>query len=497
MTANPARPVARYRPGKAIAGHDSSDEDEQDAEEQPQQQAPRRPLPHKSATRPQPVPRQQEPDEEDDEEGFVTDEEDGDVDVDGGVSLGQTTAEDVSSKTTTRLLSPKQETESSEEDSEGEEEEDEESSEEESSSEEEPQRKFQRPTFIRKTDRKPSSPTPASEHNVDTTNTTNEPDIIAVDDENARRLAVTESLIADRIHRDNLARAAGKKSWDDDDEVAPEDMVDDTDGLDPEAEYQAWKLRELKRLKRDREKIEADERERDERERRRNLTEEERRREDEAYINHQKAEKDAGRGEADFLKRYHHGGAFFQDEEAAAELRRRNVMGAVFVDDVDKQNLPQFMQIRDMTKLGKKGRTRYTDLRGEDTGDFGRDVKGWRPGDRAERDHGRGGIGRGVDERFLPDRDGAGGGGAPTVSGANASVLGVKRERRRSRSRSRSRSPMRRQTKGDAKRDASRSRRRSYSRSVSRSRSRSPPPRRKRSPSPYQDQDKRRRVDAV
>lgn len=34
-------------------------------------------------------------------------------------------------------------------------------------------------------------------------------------------------------------------------EVHPD--VDDTDGLDPEAEFEAWKLRELMRLKRDRE----------------------------------------------------------------------------------------------------------------------------------------------------------------------------------------------------------------------------------------------------
>ncbi|KAG1253187.1 hypothetical protein G6F68_011451 [Rhizopus microsporus] len=32
-----------------------------------------------------------------------------------------------------------------------------------------------------------------------------------------------------------------------------EDMPDDTDGLDEEAEYEAWKLRELARIKRDRE----------------------------------------------------------------------------------------------------------------------------------------------------------------------------------------------------------------------------------------------------
>jgi hypothetical protein len=37
------------------------------------------------------------------------------------------------------------------------------------------------------------------------------------------------------------------------DQVFPD--VDDTDGLDPEAEFEAWKLRELKRLRRDREAL--------------------------------------------------------------------------------------------------------------------------------------------------------------------------------------------------------------------------------------------------
>lgn len=33
--------------------------------------------------------------------------------------------------------------------------------------------------------------------------------------------------------------------------------VDDTDGLDPEAEFEAWKLRELMRIKRDKEALYA------------------------------------------------------------------------------------------------------------------------------------------------------------------------------------------------------------------------------------------------
>jgi microfibrillar-associated protein 1 len=134
-------------------------------------------------------------------------------------------------------------------------------------------------------------------------------------------------------------------------------------------------------------------------------------------------------------------------------------MGARFVDDVSRETLPQYMQIRDMTKLGKKGRTRYKDLRSEDTGRFGDGFSNRRRQDAP--------IGI-TDERFLPDR----GDDRPKgPTGANASAM---RERRRSRSRSRS-----------PRRDRDHSSERHGPETSSR---------RKRSPSPYEDRDKRRRM---
>ncbi|PYI28440.1 microfibril-associated protein, partial [Aspergillus indologenus CBS 114.80] len=94
-------------------------------------------------------------------------------------------------------------------------------------------------------------------------------------------------------------------------------------------------------------------------------------------------------------------------------LDQRNAMGARFVDDVARETLPEYMQIRDMTKLGKKGRTRYKDLRSEDTGRFGDGVSN-RFGGGRRRDDAPLGV---TDERFMPDERPRG----PT--GANASVV--------------------------------------------------------------------------
>ena len=415
FTANPARPVGRYRPGKAVAEHESSDEEESE-EDRPKS----RPPPRKSNTsRPQPTRAQaqrQADSEDDDEEGFVTDEEDA-TDTKPSVKASRPaliSTDDIEQKPEAEA----DEDESTEESSE----EDEESSEEEVA----PQRKFQRPTFIKKSERNLSTATPA-------------PFLDAVGmpapdpelDTQTRRLAQAELMIKDKLERDLIARSQGKKEWDDDDDILPESMVDDTDDLDPEAEYAAWKLRELKRLKRDREALVAREKEIEEIDRRRNLTAEEREKEDKTYLEKQTAEREENRGEASYMARYHHKGAFFLDDETAEILKKRDLMGARFEDQVsDKSALPEYMRIRDMTKLGKKGRTRYTDMKSEDTGHFGEDVKRWRGGGGGPGAGGRGGFDtRGVDERFLPDDQRGGGSIGPT--GANASIVAPRRERGR------------------------------------------------------------------
>lgn len=287
---------------------------------------------------------------------------------------------------------------------EGSSEEEEESSEEEdSSSDDEPKRPMLAPKFISK----------AQRNKMQTAQPAKSAEDIAAEEERRRKEKADEMLQA-QMERDQIARAAGKKAWDDDDNI--EEEVDDTDGLDEEAERAAWKLRELKRVRRDRLAIEEKEKEREEIDRRRALTEEERKAEDEAFIAAQKDDQE-GKGKMAYMQKYFHKGAFFQgdeeqDEEVKAALNR-DLAGARFEDETaSKEVLPEYMRIRDMTKLGKKGRSKYQDLKSEDTGRWGtyeNKKKGY----------------DGLDDRFRPDdpRDGH------DRTGANAAPVGERRRR--------------------------------------------------------------------
>lgn len=502
MTANPLKPVKRYRPGKPISQEPSEDEDEDDEEYEEevrkeqererwrQEQALRRqellqrqkkqaqahpkatPFPAAAATEKivtgvHGVRIEERDEEEGDEEGFVTEEEQEEEEEE----LQQATSGIRQAVPAARLPAPAanrmQEDEEGEDENESEDEdEDEEGSEESSSEGETPRRILLRPTFIKKDNR--SSATGQSVANK-------APVADSAAEAEARRSQrqeMADMLVREQLVKDATARSQANRAWDDDEvlEAGEEDAIDDTDDLDPEAEYAAWKLRELKRLRREREAIEAAEKEREEIERRRNLTAEEREREDHEFIDKQKEEKKAARGQTGFMQRYFHKGAFFRDELEREGLDKRKIMGSKFADDVSRETLPQYMQIRDMTKLGKKGRTRYKDLKSEDTGRFGEGLEfGSRP--RGPRDRAPADI---TDERFLPDSTGE---RFREPTGANASAVG---DRRRF---SRSRSPQRRRFR-------SRSRSPRYDRYTPES-----GVRRKRSRSPYRDQDKRRRVE--
>ncbi|KAI0120204.1 splicing factor, Prp19-binding domain-containing protein [Nemania sp. FL0031] len=237
------------------------------------------------------------------------------------------------------------------------------------------------------------------------------------EEEEARKKKAMDELVEEQMRKDAAARAAGKKHWDD--LVDEEEDVDTEDDKDPEAEYAAWKLRELKRIKREREAIEAREKEREEVERRRNLTEEERKAEDDAFLAQQREEKD-GKAKIAYMQKYFHRGAFYQDDETAESLAKRDIMGSRFADEVkNRELLPKALQMRDMTKLGKKGASKYRDLKSEDTGRWG-EFRDTRPGRDFDRSN--------VDDRFKSDRyqERSGPGGANAVPlGDRKSVPGA------------------------------------------------------------------------
>lgn len=86
--------------------------------------------------------------------------------------------------------------------------------------------------------------------------------------------------------------------------------VDDTDGLDPSNEFEAWRLRELGRIKKEKEKELLRDQEREEIEKRRALPEEQRHKEDLERADKTRAEKP--KGQQKFLQKYWHKGAFHQ-----------------------------------------------------------------------------------------------------------------------------------------------------------------------------------------
>ncbi|KAL4068400.1 splicing factor, Prp19-binding domain-containing protein [Scleroderma yunnanense] len=134
--------------------------------------------------------------------------------------------------------------------------------------------------------------------------------------------------------------------------------VDDTDGLDPEGEFEAWRLRELARIKKEKEEELRREEEREEIERRRALPEEQRMKEDLERAKKLRDEKP--KGQQKFLQKYWHKGAFHQDDEI---LKRRDYTEAT-ESTVDVSMLPKVMQVKN---FGKRSRTKYTHLLDQDT----------------------------------------------------------------------------------------------------------------------------------
>lgn len=375
--------MGRYRPGKAEV-EDEDDDIESEEDDEAEQEAAPKPAPPKASTFPS-------------QKKLAIDLSKADLQRTTAV---EAPAQEPQDEDLEGFETASESDEDEKKGSSDEESEDESSEEEDSSSDDEPKKPMLAPKFLSKAQRnKQAQPQRTAAE-------------IAAEEERKRKEKADEMLQA-QIERDAAARAAGKKAWDDED-VAPEDEVDDTDDVDPEAERAAWKLRELKRVRRDRLAIEEKEKEREEIERRRNMSAEEREAEDRAFIEAQKEERE-GKGKMGFMQKYHHKGAFFQDgegqdEEVKAALNR-DLAGARYEDEGNREVLPEYMRIRDMTQLGRKGRSKYKDLKSEDTGRWGGFA-----GKKRDYD--------GLDDRFRPDdsRD-----GGRERTGANDIPVGERR----------------------------------------------------------------------
>jgi microfibrillar-associated protein 1 len=136
-----------------------------------------------------------------------------------------------------------------------------------------------------------------------------------------------------------------------------------TDDDNDEVEYEAWKLRELKRIKRDREEKDTLEKERLEIEKMRNMTEDERRQE--LRLNPKQVTNKASKGKYKFLQKYYHRGAFYLDEEDT--VYKQDFSAPTLEDHFDKTILPKVMQVKN---FGRCGRTKYTHLVDQDTTQF-------------------------------------------------------------------------------------------------------------------------------
>jgi len=166
----------------------------------------------------------------------------------------------------------------------------------------------------------------------------------------------TLRMVEDEVRKSTLAeRATG------DEGLGLEEIV--TDDENDEVEYEAWKVRELKRLKRDREEADQYNKEQLELEKFRSLTEEEKRQE--MRLNPKQVTNKTSKGKYKFMQKYYHRGAFYLEKEE--DIYKRDFTAPTLEDNFNKSVLPKVMQVKN---FGRSGRTKYTHLVDQDTTDY-------------------------------------------------------------------------------------------------------------------------------
>ncbi|OAV88528.1 hypothetical protein, variant [Puccinia triticina 1-1 BBBD Race 1] len=232
----------------------------------------------------------------------------------------------------------------------------------------------------------------------------------------AKRLEEEElrKKASQKLVEETLIREIAEKEAD---QVFPD--VDDTDGLDPEAEFEAWKLRELTRLRRDREALIQRAKEKEELEARRMIPESERLKEDTEFA--EQTRKAKPKGKQVFLQKFHHKGAFYAD----SDIHKKHDYTAPTEGTLTKMELlPAVMQVRD---FGKMSRTKWTHLVKEDTTSFDAGWSKKNPGRADKAQEGCFGCGeRGHVKRDCPQNQGQKAPGQTPGQGSNRVALGVR-----------------------------------------------------------------------
>jgi hypothetical protein len=187
---------------------------------------------------------------------------------------------------------------------------------------------------------------------------------------NALRVEESRRLVAESVLRVDTASTAAA------DEDGDRKRPDDTDRPeDAEVDLDEWRLREMRRLKRDSDAAIAAAQEIADTQRRRTLDPEARAREDKDLEAQGLKVFQKVKEKRNFLQKYHHKGAFYMDEDSiknsstgadgVGDVRLRSIASARDSEaGFDKSALPAIMQVKN---FGLKGRTKYTHLAAEDT----------------------------------------------------------------------------------------------------------------------------------
>jgi len=181
-------------------------------------------------------------------------------------------------------------------------------------------------------------------------------------EEEAKKLQKVRQLDARKIRTLEQLKGTEVVEGTDGEIVMEEDVDTDEEGpAEKQIEFDEWRLRELQRVRRDREEREKMKQEQMEVEARRGMTDQE--------VLAEKKKLGIGMKEQkkiNFLQKYYHKGAYYADEIQKVEGVHEHDWAAPVGEDkyVDRSMLPKVMQVKN---FGRSGRTKYTHLKDQDT----------------------------------------------------------------------------------------------------------------------------------